>query len=149
MKIKLTEQYSGKTKSVVSLQLGDDKSVATFLNELANSDSKLTNKLQTTLATISHDETYSNGEKFKHLKEGLYEIKIKGQRKALRIYAFLDEIEELENKKLIIVIYPTYKPSNKKKQNRDINTALSHKNRYYEHRDDCRTEWEYSKPLEK
>jgi len=146
LKITLTERFIGQAKAVVSLDLAADTSNSDFLNELATTDQELAKKLQTAMATITNEEHYSNAEKFKPLGDGLYEIKAKGKKRALRIYAFLDTIEGLPCPQVIIANYCTYKPSKKKQQDQHIKVAKGIKENFFKLKADTTTEWEYKQP---
>ncbi len=146
MKVTLTERFIGQVKAVVSLGIAEDTSNSDFLNELVTTDPELAKKLQTAMATISNEEHYCNVEKFKPLGDGLYEIKAKGKKRALRIYAFLDTIEGLPRPQVIIANYCTYKPSKKKKQDQHIKTAKAIKENFFNLKAVKSTKWEYKQP---
>jgi putative component of toxin-antitoxin plasmid stabilization module len=124
VEITLKEIHRGLCRTVVTLQLGGDSQLQNFLESLIQSNPNAAKSLQTSMATITALEIYSNERKFKKVGDGIYEIKVPG----IRLYCFKDEIEGLPAKLIVATNGGT--KNNKKEQNSDIKRAIGLKSRY-------------------
>lgn len=113
----------------MTLKIGNDDEITESLNLLRKEKPKDFEKLRTAIRVISEIENYSNDQKFKNLKGGLYEIKISGY----RVYAFLDEHPDCD-KQLVICACDGGK-ANKRSQNADIKKARKIREKYLTERD--------------
>lgn len=129
LEITLTTLHLGLARRTVTLQIGNEDEITEGLDLLRREKPKDFEKLRTAIRIISEIENYSNDQKFKNLKGGLYEIKISGY----RVYAFLDEHPDCE-KQLVICACDGGK-ANKKSQNADIKKAREIREKYLNERD--------------
>lgn len=124
MEIVLKEVHIGPCRTVVTLQLGNDRSADDFLNDLISSNPNAARSLQTSMATITAVEDYHNERKFKRVAEGIYEIKVPGT----RLYCFKEQLDGLPAK--LIVATNGGGKNTQQEQNRDINRAVALRERY-------------------
>lgn len=125
MEITLKELHCGPCRAVVSLQLGDDDQVTTFLKGLIKSNPNAASSLQTSMATITSVEPYRNKRKFRDVGDGIFEIKVPG----IRLYCFKDQIDTLETKFILATNGGT--KNNPREQNSDIKRAAQIRDRYF------------------
>ena len=117
MEILLKEIHIGSCHTVVTLQMGNNRGVHDFLNDLISSNPNAARSLQTSMATITAVEKYHNEYKFKRVADGIYEIKIPG----IRLYCFKEQLEGFPAK-LILATNGGHKNTNRE-QNGDIKRA--------------------------
>ncbi len=110
---------------MVTLQLEADTQLADFLKFLTASNPNAARSLHTSMATITSVEVYHNERKFKHVGDGVFEIKVPG----IRLYCFKDEIAGLPSK--LIIATNGGSKNTKREQNSDIQRAARLKDRYF------------------
>ena len=110
---------------MVTLQLEADTQLADFLKFLTASNPNAARSLQTSMATITSVEVYHNERKFKHVGDGVFEIKVPG----IRLYCFKDEIDGFPSK--LIIATNGGSKNTKREQNSDIQRAARLKERYF------------------
>lgn len=110
---------------MVTLQLEADTQLADFLESLTASNPNAARSLQTSMATITSVEIYRNERKFKHVGDGVFEIKVPG----IRLYCFRDEIEGLPSK--LIIATNGGSKNTQREQNGDIRRATRLKEHYF------------------
>ena len=124
LEITLKTIHLGSEKRFVTLNMQGDDSVDQDILQLARKDSNKLSKLRTVMRVISEHKHYSNEQKFKNLKRGLYEIKIHGY----RVYAFLDNHSASEQQLIICSLCG----GKTKQQSADIATARKIRTKYLE-----------------
>ena len=134
LEINLKTLHLGRARRTVTLKIGDDDEITEGLDQLRVKKPKDFEKLRTAIRVISECEHYSNGQKFKNLKGGLYEIKISGY----RVYAFLDDHPESPQQLVICACHGG--KANKKSQNADITKARAIRKKYLTERDKATTQ---------
>ena len=87
--ITLKTLHVGECRRVVTLAINGDDPAAEFLQKRLKDDVNRFKALKTRIKTISDYETYENQITFRHVGDGIFEFKRKGD----RLYAFYDEIE--------------------------------------------------------
>jgi hypothetical protein len=117
LEIILKEVHVGPCRTVVTLQIGNDRSADDFLYELIASNPNAAKSLQTSMATITSIEEYRNRRKFKRVAEGIYEIKVPG----IRLYCFKEQLEGMPSK--LIVATNGGRKNTKREQDSDIKQA--------------------------
>ncbi len=125
LEITLTSIHLGRARRTVTLKIGNDDEITEGLDLLRKEKPKDFEKLRTAIRVISEIENYSNDQKFKNLKGGLYEIKIHGY----RVYAFLDE-HASSDQQLIVCSLCDIKS---KQQSANITAARAIRENYLEH----------------
>lgn len=129
LEINLKTLHVGRARRTVTLKIGDDDEITEGLDLLLEEKPKDFEKLRTAIRVISEVPHYSNDQKFKNLKKGLYEIKISG----FRVYAFLDDHPESTQQLVICACHGG--KANKRSQNADIIKARDIRKKYLKERD--------------
>jgi putative component of toxin-antitoxin plasmid stabilization module len=122
---------------VVTLQLEADTQLTDFLKLLSASNPNAARSLQTSITTITSVEIYRNERKFKHVGDGVFEIKVPG----IRLYCFKDQIAGLPAKLIIATNGGT--KNTKREQNSDIQRATRLMERYFAAKPSAATKLHY------
>jgi putative component of toxin-antitoxin plasmid stabilization module len=122
---------------VVTLQLEADTQLTDFLKLLSASNPNAARSLQTSITTITSVEIYRNERKFKHVGDGVFEIKVPG----IRLYCFKDQIAGLPAKLIIATNGGT--KNTKREQNSDIQRATRLMGRYFAAKPSASTQLRY------
>jgi putative component of toxin-antitoxin plasmid stabilization module len=125
--ITLTTIHLGSERRVVTLMIGDDHSITTFLEDLERENQKAFKQLKAAIRVLSENRHYQNEYKFKNLRDGLYEIKTNS---GARVYAFLDD-HDGSHQQLVIAA----SGGGKGKQDSDIEKARAIRRNYLVLRD--------------
>ncbi len=121
--ITLTEIHVGQCRIVVTLGINGDDPAHKFLQKLLKDDVNRFKALKTRIKTVSDHDTYENRITFRHVGDGIFEFKRKGD----RLYAFYDELEGEEH---LILCTNGGTKNTPKAQNADIENAKSRKADY-------------------
>ncbi len=128
LEITLTTLHLGSERRVVTLQIGDDDQITSFLLDLETTNYKAFKQLRTSIRTACENRHYQNEYKFKNLRDGMYEIKT---HLGVRVYAFLDDHAD-SHQQLVIAACGSGKG---KEQNAEIQQARAIRRRYIDLRD--------------
>lgn len=125
LEITLTTVHLGLGKRVVTLGINGKDLAKNFMYQLRKSDRAGAELLFARIKAVAERENYENRETFRSLGSNLFEFKT---RSGLRLYAFLDEIENLGPQ--LVIATNGGKKNTAKEQSADIARARSLKERY-------------------
>ena len=97
-----------------------------FLKKLHKDDSRKEKLMNARIAFVANLPSYQNDENFKHVGEGVFEFK----RPGLRLYAFYDQIDEIDDEHQLILCSNGGSKNTKRQQQDDIAFAQSIKQQY-------------------
>jgi hypothetical protein len=116
---------------VVTLGINGKDLSDKFLKKLQRDDSRKEKQMAARIAFVANLPSYQNDENFKHVGEGLYEFK----RPGLRLYAFYDQFDDLDDKHQLILCSNGGTKNTKREQQSDIARAKSIKQQYLSAKD--------------
>lgn len=125
LEIILTTLHLGGARRVVTIAINGKDLAQDFIRKLRKSDRAGAELLFARIKAVAERENYENRETFRSLGSNLFEFKT---RSGLRLYAFLDEVENLGPQ--LVIATNGGKKNTAKEQNADIARARSIQERY-------------------
>lgn len=127
LEIFLNTVHVGSVKRVVTLGMNQQDQAYDYLLKLGKSNAQGFSSILGRLRAIAEHDRFENKQTFRHVGEQVYEVKTS---QGLRLYTFLDTLDDQSQSHKLIIAVCGGKKGNKKEQSADIAKAQQMRRAY-------------------
>jgi phage-related protein len=127
LEIFLNTVHVGSVKRVVTLGMNQQDQAYDYLLKLGKSNAQGLSSILGRLRAIAEHDRFENKQTFRHVGEQVYEVKTS---QGLRLYTFLDTLDDQSQSHKLIIAVCGGKKGNKKEQSADIAKAQQMRRAY-------------------